>query len=100
MKHYRKFLCYQCQHFTSHFVHFHSGPDQWHSCYPHAAGTRQSPIDIKPVNLPTLDTNQKLQWKYTPENTEDVSNPGYCWKVHVNGDGSGNLFLNVFLQKI
>lgn len=77
----------------SYKVYFVTGPDKWHSCYPEAAGTRQSPIDINPVNISTLSTNQKLQWKYVPENTEDVSNTGYCWKVHVNGEGSGNEYL-------
>ncbi|KAJ8930367.1 hypothetical protein NQ314_016831, partial [Rhamnusium bicolor] len=53
-----------------------------------AAGQHQSPIDIKLVDIKSLNANRKLEWKYVPENTEDVTNPGYCWKVHVNGDGS------------
>lgn len=70
-------------------VRFVPGPDNWHACYPEAAGIRQSPIDINPVNITSLITNQKLQWKYVPENVEYVTNPGYCWKVQVKGEGSG-----------
>lgn len=65
-----------------------NGPEHWAKCYPEAAGAKQSPIDIQPVNIKTLNTNQKLCWKYVPENSKDVTNPGYCWKVHVDGKGS------------
>lgn len=65
-----------------------NGPEKWAQCYPEARGKRQSPIDIVPVDLTNLHANRKLTWKYIPENTIDVSNPGYCWKVHVNGEGS------------
>lgn len=65
------------------------GPEKWPHTYPEAAGSKQSPIDIKPVDLKTLNANRKLTWKYIPENTKEVSNPGYCWKVTVDGTGSG-----------
>ncbi|XP_063915261.1 carbonic anhydrase 2-like isoform X2 [Zophobas morio] len=65
-----------------------NGPETWAKCYPEAAGDRQSPVDIQQVCLKSLNTNQKLTWRYIAENTEDVTNPGYCWKVHVRGDGS------------
>ncbi|XP_074032851.1 carbonic anhydrase 1 [Leptinotarsa decemlineata] len=65
-----------------------NGPNTWPQCYPEAAGQKQSPIDINPVDLKTLNANKKLEWKYVPENTDDVSNPGYGWKVHVHGHGS------------
>lgn len=65
-----------------------NGPEKWSECFPEAGGTRQSPIDIKPVDLKSISPNRKLTWKYVPENTIDVTNPGYCWKVHVNGAGS------------
>ncbi|XP_050294874.1 carbonic anhydrase 13 isoform X2 [Anthonomus grandis grandis] len=65
-----------------------NGPEKWPHTYPEAAGTRQSPIDIKPVDLKTLNSNRKLSWKYIPEHTNEVSNPGYCWKVSVDGRGS------------
>nr|XP_023020577.1 carbonic anhydrase [Leptinotarsa decemlineata] len=69
-----------------------NGPNTWPQCYPEAAGQKQSPIDINPVDLKTLNANKKLEWKYVPENTDDVSNPGYGWKVHVHGHGSGKCY--------
>ncbi|VEN63651.1 unnamed protein product [Callosobruchus maculatus] len=66
----------------------HNGPDTWPSQYPQAAGEKQSPIDIQPVSLKTLKMNKNLQWKYVPENCEELSNTGTAWKVHVNGKGS------------
>ncbi|CAG9770632.1 unnamed protein product [Ceutorhynchus assimilis] len=65
-----------------------NGPEKWCQSYPAAAGTRQSPIDIRPVDLKSLNTNAKLTWKYVPENTREVCNPGYGWKVGVDGKGS------------
>ncbi|XP_018564009.1 carbonic anhydrase isoform X2 [Anoplophora glabripennis] len=65
-----------------------NGPETWPNCYPDAAGQRQSPIDINPIDLKTLNYNRRLEWKYVPENTEAITNPGYCWKVHVKGAGS------------
>ena len=29
-----------------------------------------------------------LKWSYVPENTKSLVNPGYCWRVDVNGKGS------------
>lgn len=29
-----------------------------------------------------------LKWKYVPENTRSIVNPGYCWRVDVKGTGS------------
>lgn len=65
------------------------GPDTWPIKFPEARGKRQSPVDITPVNLKTLQSNKKLTWRYIAENTEYITNPGYCWKVNVNGKGSG-----------
>ncbi|KAJ8960113.1 hypothetical protein NQ317_005751 [Molorchus minor] len=53
-----------------------------------ADGERQSPIDINPIDLKILNANRKLEWKYIPENALDITNTGYCWKVHVDGQGS------------
>ncbi|ENN72245.1 hypothetical protein YQE_11108, partial [Dendroctonus ponderosae] len=65
-----------------------NGPEKWQHSYPEAAGARQSPIDIRAVDLQAFNTNRKLSWNYVPENTKEVSNPGYCWKVSVDGTGS------------
>ncbi|CAH1968354.1 unnamed protein product [Acanthoscelides obtectus] len=66
----------------------HNGPETWPIQYPQAAGEKQSPIDIQPVNLKTLKMNKNLQWKYIPEQCEELFNTGTSWKVHVNGKGS------------
>lgn len=29
-----------------------------------------------------------LKWKYVPEHTKSLVNPGYCWRVDVNGTES------------
>lgn len=68
---------------------FVAGPKTWPNNFPEAAGQRQSPINISPVDLKSLSSNKKLEWKYVPEHTEDVQNTGYGWKVHVKGEGSG-----------
>lgn len=65
-----------------------NGPEKWPQCFPAAGGARQSPIDIRPVDLKTITNNRKLSWRYVPENTKDVCNSGYGWKVSVNGVGS------------
>ncbi|XP_066156968.1 carbonic anhydrase 13 [Euwallacea fornicatus] len=65
-----------------------NGPEKWPHSYPEAAGVKQSPIDIRAVDLKQLNSNRKLSWRYIPESTKVVSNPGYCWKVTVDGAGS------------
>lgn len=65
-----------------------NGPSTWQQLYPSACGDRQSPVDITPVDLKAFNPLQRLSWKYIPENTESVTNPGYSWKVQVNGKGS------------
>uniref|UniRef100_A0A182U759 Carbonic anhydrase n=1 Tax=Anopheles melas TaxID=34690 RepID=A0A182U759_9DIPT len=58
--------------------------------FPQARGQRQSPVDIvtsKTQNSGDLQENP-LRWTYVPENTRSLVNPGYCWRVDVNGKGS------------
>lgn len=66
------------------------GPQTWVSHFPDAAGQRQSPIDIKPVDVKVLNSNAKLHWKYEPETLTEISNTGAAWRVDVKGKGSGN----------
>ncbi|XP_019872321.1 carbonic anhydrase 1 isoform X2 [Aethina tumida] len=65
-----------------------NGPDSWGKCYPDACGKNQSPVDIEPVKVKVVNSHKRLTWRYIAENTESITNPGYCWKVHVNGKGS------------
>jgi len=64
-----------------------NGPETWFKAFPAAAGNRQSPVDISPVDLKTLNV-KKLTWKYIPENVKTISNNGHSWVVHVDGKGS------------
>lgn len=55
-----------------------------------ASGHRQSPVNID-TKITTRSSTLKakpLSWKYVPENTRSLVNPGYCWRVDVNGEGS------------
>lgn len=67
-----------------------------------ASGHRQSPVNISPGHTTRGSTLKKpLTYKYVPENTKSLVNPGYCWRVDVNGDGSalsgGPLMDDVYL---
>lgn len=70
------------------------GPTTWHKTYPEALGKRQSPIDIRSTKVLSDDglVAKSLSWKYVAENTLVLVNPGYCWKVEVNGEGSGEFY--------
>lgn len=65
------------------------GPEKWGELFPLARGARQSPIDISTESTTKGSTlAQPLQMKYVPENTRSLVNPGYCWRVDVNGKDS------------
>ncbi|XP_034099610.1 carbonic anhydrase [Drosophila sulfurigaster albostrigata] len=67
-----------------------NGPAHWAKDYPQASGHRQSPVDITPSTA-TKGSDLKvapLKWKYVPEDTKSLVNPGYCWRVDVNGANS------------
>lgn len=67
-----------------------NGPHVWKEMYPQAAGERQSPVDIRTrqtTQSSDLSSNP-LRWTYVPENTRSLVNPGYCWRVDVEGKGS------------
>lgn len=54
-----------------------------------ASGHRQSPVNINRDSTTRGSTlKQSLSWKYVPSNTKSLVNPGYCWRVDVNGEGS------------
>lgn len=67
-----------------------NGPDKWFIEFPQATGTRQSPVDINTA-VCKKGSDMKvapLKWKYVPEHTKSLVNPGYCWRVDVNGNDS------------
>lgn len=65
------------------------GPEKWPELFPMASGHRQSPVNISREST-TRGRSFKvpLTWRYVPENTKSLINPGYCWRVDVNGEGS------------
>lgn len=62
----------------------------WHEKFPLANGIRQSPVNIttKTTRASTTLSQKPLRWNYVPENTKCLINPGYCWRVDINGKGS------------
>lgn len=70
-------------------IHLFPGPAVWPKLFPLANGARQSPVDIATTNtIQTTKTFGPIKYKYVPENTRSLVNPGYCWRVDVRGDGS------------
>lgn len=55
-----------------------------------ANGIRQSPVNIatSETQQSTDLTQNPLRWQYVPENAKSLVNPGYCWRVDVNGKDS------------
>lgn len=54
-----------------------------------ASGHRQSPVNLSAGSTTRGSTlKEPLRWKYVPGNTKSLVNPGYCWRVDVNGNGS------------
>lgn len=66
-----------------------SGPEKWPELFPMASGHRQSPVNISREHSTRGSTlKQPLSWKYVPGNAKSLVNPGYSWRVDVNGNGS------------
>lgn len=66
-----------------------SGPATWASKFPQAAGSRQSPVDINTAQVSSGVEAQPLTATYEGVRALRLVNPGYGWKVDVNGEGSG-----------
>lgn len=65
------------------------GPEKWPELFPMASGHRQSPVNISTDSTTRGSTlQQPLKWSYVPGNTKSLINPGYCWRVDFNGEGS------------
>lgn len=66
------------------------GPTTWANQYPQAGGEKQSPVNI-PVDQATEDVVLKekpLYFDYDPYKCQMIANPGYCWRVDVDGKDS------------
>ncbi|XP_075215592.1 carbonic anhydrase 2-like [Lycorma delicatula] len=69
-----------------------NGPSTWPSKFPQAAGSRQSPVDVK-TTVATSDTSlqsRPLTWYYKPTICKSIVNPGYGWRVDVHNDEHGS----------
>ena len=54
------------------------GPAKWAELFPQARGQRQSPVDIcsKVIKQSSDLTANPLRWRYIPEHTRSLVNPG------------------------
>lgn len=56
-----------------------------------AAGSRQSPVNIETDRAESdhesLST-KPLRWKYPAYASRKLVNPGYCWRIDCDGDGT------------
>lgn len=67
------------------------GPSTWVSKFPMAAGSRQSPVNIETDRVESDHEaliNKPLQWKYPATASRTLVNPGYCWRMDTDGDGT------------
>ncbi|KAJ8670445.1 hypothetical protein QAD02_001704, partial [Eretmocerus hayati] len=66
-------------------------PSTWVEKFPMAAGSRQSPVNIE-TDLAESDhealSSKPLRWKYAATASRKLVNPGYCWRVDTDGEGT------------
>ncbi|XP_014239068.1 carbonic anhydrase 2 isoform X2 [Trichogramma pretiosum] len=68
-----------------------NGPSTWVDKFPMAAGSRQSPVNIETDRVETDHealSSKPLRWKYPATASRAIVNPGYCWRVDTDGDGT------------
>lgn len=65
-----------------------NGPATWAEKFPQAAGSRQSPVDIITSQARSDTAAKPLKLRYAPDKALKLINPGYGWKVQVDGEGS------------
>ncbi|KZC06721.1 Carbonic anhydrase 5A, mitochondrial [Dufourea novaeangliae] len=56
-----------------------------------AAGSRQSPVNIETDRVESDHealSNKPLRWKYPATASRKLVNPGYCWRVDADGEGT------------
>lgn len=76
---------------------FVTGPSTWVSKFPMAAGSRQSPVNIETDKVESDHealSSKPLRWKYPATASRKLVNPGYCWRMDTDGEGTCK-----FLQK-
>ena len=68
-----------------------TGPSTWVTRFPMAAGSRQSPVNIETIHAKSDHEalkNKPLKWKYSATASRFLVNPGYCWRVDCDGEGT------------
>lgn len=56
-----------------------------------AAGSRQSPVNIETKRAESDHealSSKPLRWKYPATASRKLVNPGYCWRVDTDGEGT------------
>lgn len=59
-----------------------------------AAGSRQSPVNIETDRAESDHealSSKPLRWKYPATASRTLVNPGYCWRIDVDGEGTCEL---------
>ena len=59
-----------------------------------AAGSRQSPVNIETERAESDHealSSKPLRWKYPSTSSRKLVNPGYCWRVDCDGEGTCKL---------
>jgi len=68
-----------------------AGPSTWVTKFPMAAGSRQSPVNIETKRVESDHealSSKPLRWKYPATASRKLVNPGYCWRVDTDGEGT------------
>ena len=68
-----------------------NGPSTWVTKFPMAAGSRQSPVNIETDRVESDHealSSKPLRWKYPATASRKLVNPGYCWRVDTDGEGT------------
>ncbi|KAF3429118.1 hypothetical protein E2986_12075 [Frieseomelitta varia] len=78
--------------FANQFIYFLiAGPSTWVSKFPMAAGSRQSPVNIETDRVESDHealSSKPLRWKYPATASRKLVNPGYCWRMDTDGEGT------------
>lgn len=56
-----------------------------------AAGSRQSPVNIETDRVESDHEaliSKPLRWKYPATASRKLVNPGYCWRIDTDGEGT------------
>lgn len=77
--------------FLSNLCTYVTGPSTWVTKFPMAAGSRQSPVNIETKRVESDHealSSKPLRWKYPATASRKLLNPGYCWRVDTDGEGT------------